>query len=52
MELPSWYTDIKTNYDAMLAAGEIDQEEYDWKINWIKHDLEEETLYKEIGLIL
>lgn len=50
-ELPDWYTEIKNDYDARLAAGKIDQEEYDWKMNWINHDLEEEKLYREIGFI-
>ena len=50
-ELPKWYTEIKTDYDAKLAAGEINQEQHDWKMNWLNSDLEEEKLYKEIGLI-
>ena len=50
-KLPDWYIDIKNDYDAKLAAGEINQEQYDWKMNYINHDLEEEKLYKEIGLI-
>ena len=50
-QLPDWYIDIKNDYDAKLRAGEINQEQYDWKMNYINHDLEEEKLYKEIGLI-
>ena len=50
-QLPAWYTENKNDYDAKLAAGEINQEQYDWKMNYINHDLEEEKLYKEIGLI-
>lgn len=50
-QLPDWYTETKNDYDAKLAAGEINQEQYDWKMNYINHDLEEEKLYREIGLI-
>lgn len=50
-QLPAWYTETKNDYDAKLVAGEINQEQYDWKMNYINHDLEEEKLYKEIGLI-
>jgi len=50
-QLPDWYTQIKNDYDAKLAAGEITQEQYDWKMNYINHDLEEENRYREIGLI-
>lgn len=46
-----WYETEKNNLKKQYETGEIDLEQYNWKMDWLDGDLAEEQEYRNLGLI-